>query len=77
MGRGTEFSDDVVAGLWIGATSGMHGLAASLVFCFFAVLELSRPAAVLRLSLDFFCGAIFFWWVVEPKLLQTKESRKY
>ena len=65
MGRGTEFFEDVVAGFWIGATSGTHGLAASLVFCFFAVLELSRPAAVLRLALDFFCGAIFFWWVVK------------
>ena len=65
MGRGAEFFEDVVAGFWIiGATSGTFGLAASLVFCFFAVLELSRPAAVLRLSLDFFCGAIFFWWAV-------------
>ena len=77
MGTGTELFEAVAAGFWVGTTSGTLGLTASLVFCFFAVLELSRPAAVLRLSLDFFCGAIFFWWVVEPKLLQTKESRKY
>ena len=77
MGTGTEqFFEDVVAGFWIGTTS-LGLTASSLVFCFFAGLESSCPAAVLRLSLDFFCGAIFFWWVVEPKLLQTKESRKY
>ena len=59
METGTEFFEDVVAGVWIGTTS-LGLTASSLVVCFFPGLESSCPAAVLRLSLDFrFFGAIF------------------